>query len=215
MNCLGQLGGDCLHQCLIYNAMTGLSVGLVLVDRSGKLVWLNRTAEELLGVELNGHAGQPLQKALKTPEVAAFWLDARQSDENTFAELTVHWPRPMDLRVNATCCFDQEGKEIGRAMLVHDVTLERSVQVKLSQAVADRLLALTSGHMPPQPVASLTQQELRIFRLVGRGLGNDQIASQTNISASTVRSHLKTLYKKLNLRSRAEAVSFAIRHHLV
>lgn len=214
MKCVGLLGGECLHQCLIVNAVSGLAVGLVLVDRSGKLVWLNRTAEKLLGVELNGHAGKPIQRVLKTPEVAAFWQDARRAEDNTFAELTVHWPRELELKINATRCVDGAGREIGRALLLCDVTQERSLQVSLSQAMAKHLMALTSSHLPPQPVHSLTSQELRVFRLLGRGLGNDQIAAQTNISPSTVRSHLKSVYKKLKLRSRAEAVSFAVRHHL-
>jgi len=68
--------------------------------------------------------------------------------------------------------------------------------------------------MPPQPVAHLTSQELRVLRLVGGGLGNDEIARRMAISVATVRSHLKRLYRKLHLRSRAEAVSFATRNHL-
>jgi DNA-binding CsgD family transcriptional regulator len=61
----------------------------------------------------------------------------------------------------------------------------------------------------------LTHQEVRILRLVGQGLRNDEIAEQAHISASTVRSHLKSVYRKLKLGSRAEAVSYAIRNHLV
>jgi LuxR family transcriptional regulator, maltose regulon positive regulatory protein len=49
---------------------------------------------------------------------------------------------------------------------------------------------------------------------VGQGLGNDDIARNAHISPSTVRSHLKNLYRKLNLGSRAEAVRFAVLHHL-
>jgi DNA-binding CsgD family transcriptional regulator len=211
---VGLLKGECLNQCLIVQGVAGLSVGVVLVDNSGKVVWLNRTAEALLGTRLEECAGRPMAHALKSPELLAFWQDAGQEEENFFAELTVHWPKQAELKLNATRCLDHQGTEIGRALLVCDVTQERAVQVRLSQAVATRLLTLTSGHMPPEPVANLTQQELRILRLVGSGLGNNEIASKMHVSPSTIRSHLKNVYKKLKLGSRAEAVSFAIRHHL-
>lgn len=212
---LGNPEGECLNHCLIINAVAGLAVGVILIDRTGKLVWLNRTAESLLNVRLEASSGRSIQQILNAPQLAAFWQDVREQKENAFAEFSVQWPREMELKINATRCLDNDGNEIGRALLVCDVTRERTVQVQLSQAVATRLLALTSGHMPPKPVANLTQQELRILRMVGQGLGNDDIAAQVKISASTVRSHLKSLYKKLNLGSRSEAVSFSVRHHLV
>jgi len=215
VKCAGLLGGECLNQCLIVKGVAGLSVGIVLADRRGRIVWLNRTAEDLLGTELEECSEKLITRVLRSPELQAFWHDAARKEENHFAEVTVHWPRPLELKLNASRCLDDEGRELGRALLVCDVTQERAVQVKLSQAVANRLLALTSGHMPPEPVAALTQQELKILRMVGRGLGNTEIAAKAHVSPSTIRSHLKNLYKKLKLSSRAEAVGFAIRHHLV
>lgn len=215
VKCVGLLRGECRNQCLIVQGVAGLAVGIVLTDTRGRVVWLNRTAEDLLGTTLAECSEKPIGRVLKSPGLQAFWQDAARKEENHFAEVTVHCPRPLELKLNATRCLDDDGLEIGRALLVCDVTLERAVQVQLSQAVANRLLALTSGHMPPEPVAELTQQELRILRLVGRGMGNNEIAAKGHVSASTVRSHLKNLYKKLKLSSRTEAVSFAIRHHLV
>jgi DNA-binding CsgD family transcriptional regulator len=208
------LDSNCLDDCLIAQAVAGLSVGLLLVSRSGKVMWLNRTAERIVGAEAAACVGRPIEQALKDPQLSAFWDDATNADGDHFAEVSVRWPSELELKLHATHCLDHDGAELGRALLICDVTDERTVQVKLSQAVATRLLDLTSGHMPPEPVANLTHQELRILLLVGRGLGNDEIAQKTNISASTVRSHLKSLYRKLNFASRAEAVSYAIRNHL-
>jgi DNA-binding CsgD family transcriptional regulator len=207
--------GKCVDDCLIAQAVAGLSVGLMLINRSGKLVWLNRTAERILGATSAECLGRAVEQTLKDPQLAAFWHDATNADGDHFGELSVHWPSQLELKLHATHCLDHDGTELGRALLICDVTSERTVQVELSQAVATRLLDLTSGHMPPEPVANLTHQELRILRLVGRGLGNDEIGEKTNISPSTVRSHLKSLYRKLNLGSRAEAVSYAVRNHLV
>jgi DNA-binding NarL/FixJ family response regulator len=116
--------------------------------------------------------------------------------------------------VNATHCVSHDGSPMGRALLICDVTDERAAQVRLTQAMADRFLCLTDTTPPSKPLASLTQQELRILRLVGQGLGNSGIAEAVGISEATVRSHLKTLYRKLSLTSRAAAVSYAVHNRL-
>ena len=205
---------ECLHDCLIARALSGLCVGLILTNSEGKAVWLNRAAKGMLGLSGDEYAGQPLDRLLKDLQLAAFWQEAAEKDGNLLAEVAVKWPHTLVLKANATRYVDNDGTEIGRALLFCDVTAEQNVQVELSQAVARRLLALTAGHMPPEPVANLTQQELRILRLVGRGMGNEEIGGEVGISSSTVRSHLKNVYRKLSLHSRAEAVSYATRNHL-
>jgi PAS domain S-box-containing protein len=214
MKCLGTRGGPCLNECLIVNAVAGLAVGLVLVDRRSRVVWINRTAEKLLGLQASECYGRPLRSLLKNPRLLAFWHDAAHQDENAYAELTVTWPRKMELKVNATRCLDNGGRETGRALLVCDVTEERAVQVKFSQAVAARLLSLTADQTTSNPARSLTQQELRMLRLVGQGLGNEDIARSTHISSSTVRSHLKSLYRKLGVSSKALAVAKALQERI-
>ncbi len=211
----GKCPGDCPSDCLIAQAVSGLSVGLMLINSTGKLTWMNRTAERILGRPCPECLGRPVTELFKDPQMAAFWNDAMETDQNYLADISVHWPEPMELKLHATHCVDDEGRALGRALLLCDLTQEKRIQVELSQAVANRLLDLTSAHMPPEPVANLTQQELRVLRLVGRGLANEEIARKANISPSTVRSHLKSLYRKLGLDSRAAAVSFAVRHHLV
>ncbi|MCK4341801.1 MAG: PAS domain-containing protein [Phycisphaerae bacterium] len=205
---------ECLEDCLIVRALSGLCVGLILTNSGGKIIWLNRAAEMVLGLPGTECLGQSLDRLLKDLQLVAFWQEAAQTEGNLLGDLVVQWPRKLALKVNATRYVDDDGNEVGRALLFCDVTAERSVQVELSQAVAKRLLALTAGHMPPEPVANLTHQEVRILRLVGRGMGNDEIAGAANISRSTVRSHLKNVYRKLGLGSRAEAVSYAVRNQL-
>ena len=108
-----------------------------------------------------------------------------------------------------------DGTTIGRVLLFCDVTHERAVQLQMSQEVADQLIGLACEWRPTaEPAAGLTVTELRILRLIGSGAGNNEIAAQLEIALSTVRSHLKHIYRKLNLRSRAEAVSYAVKNRL-
>lgn len=56
-----------------------------------------------------------------------------------------------------------------------------------------------------------TPGELRVLRALARGQGNDDIARELCLSKDTVRSHIKSLYRKLKLRNRGELVIFAHR----
>lgn len=204
----------CLDDCLIARAMSGLCVGLILTNHSERVIWANRAAARVLGVGLDECLGKPLPHLLKDLQLSSFWQETAGADGNVTGEVSVRWPEPLSLKVNATRYVAEDGQVVGRALLFCDVTAERAVQVELSEEVAHRLLDLTSTHSTPEPLAALTQQEVRVLRLVGRGLSNDQIADQMAISASTVRTHLKNLYRKLSITSRSEAVSLAVRHHL-
>ncbi|MER7004336.1 LuxR C-terminal-related transcriptional regulator [Dactylosporangium sp. NPDC000555] len=57
--------------------------------------------------------------------------------------------------------------------------------------------------------ASLTEQELRIARLVGRALTNQQIATRIGRSRHTVNYHLRRIFHKLGIVSRVELASLA------
>jgi DNA-binding CsgD family transcriptional regulator len=209
-----QISDSCIEDCLITRALSGLCVGLILTDRGGRVAWLNRAGERVLGMSASQCLGRPLPRLLKDLQLAAFWQEAGETDGNTVGDVTVRWPEKFSLKVNATRYVDDAGKEIGRALLFCDVTAERTLQVALSEDVATRLLDLADGHTQG-PLASLTQQEVRVLRMVGNGLGNDRIADELSIARSTVRSHLKQVYRKLGLHSRAEAISFATRNRLV
>ena len=57
----------------------------------------------------------------------------------------------------------------------------------------------------------LSGQQLTMLQLVSRGLKNKQIASEFNISMTTVKSHLRVIYSRLAVSNRAEAAAAAVR----
>ena len=61
----------------------------------------------------------------------------------------------------------------------------------------------------------LTERELEVFRHLGRGLSNQEIARELWISESTVKTHVTRLFTKLELRDRAQAVIRAYESGLV
>ena len=62
---------------------------------------------------------------------------------------------------------------------------------------------------------ALTPRQLEILRSLARGLTNDDIAHQFGLSKAGVKFHLLTIFRKLNVANRTEAVSLALRKQLL
>lgn len=52
----------------------------------------------------------------------------------------------------------------------------------------------------------LSDSELKVMRLLDKGLSNKAIALKLGVSNNTVKFHLKNIYKKLNVHNRLEAI---------
>jgi DNA-binding NarL/FixJ family response regulator len=61
----------------------------------------------------------------------------------------------------------------------------------------------------------LTDREREVLTAVGRGFNNTEISDQLFIGAATVKTHINSLFAKLGLRDRAQAVVFAYESGLV
>ncbi len=59
------------------------------------------------------------------------------------------------------------------------------------------------------PFEALSQQEERVLRLIVAGLSNSDIAQELVVSINTVKTHVKSIYRKLNVSSRDEASEVA------
>jgi DNA-binding NarL/FixJ family response regulator len=66
--------------------------------------------------------------------------------------------------------------------------------------------------MPPKwawVTRTLTETEVRVLTLIGQGLSNEEIANEMVVADSTVRTHVRHILDKLDLRSRVQAVVLA------
>lgn len=82
------------------------------------------------------------------------------------------------------------------------------------------LLVLMDGTFQarrPRPATfdRLTEKEREVFHAVARGLSNPEIAATAFISESTVKTHVGSLLRKLELRDRVQIVVFAHEHGLL
>ena len=65
--------------------------------------------------------------------------------------------------------------------------------------------------VPPE----LTQRQLEILHSVARGLSNPEIAKQFGITVDGAKAHLKIIFSKLGAANRSEAITIAMRKHLL
>lgn len=86
----------------------------------------------------------------------------------------------------------------------------------LEPAVAGKLLTHVGGIMRGEnKEEELTQRELDVLRLMAKGLRNKEIAAELFITERTVKFHANSIYQKLEVNGRTEAVSRAIQRGLV
>jgi PAS domain S-box-containing protein len=197
-------------ECLLFGAVAGLDDGIVLVGNDGRILLLNRRAEELLGLDAGRVAGEPLRTALRDPRLVQFWSTASRQQEPAVCELVSAPDRT--LRVTVAVCRGASGATIGRMLNLRDVSRERSVHVELSAAVARRLAALAGADETPQDLPLLTRREGEILKLLASGLTNAAIAARLTVSINTVASHIKHLYPKLGVVNRSQATAVALSH---
>jgi DNA-binding NarL/FixJ family response regulator len=85
-------------------------------------------------------------------------------------------------------------------------------KVYLSEAMTDRLLSgMVDARVDKRDIELLSNRELQVFELIGRGVPSSQIASQLNLSIKTIETYQANIKKKLRLTSAHELNQRAIR----
>jgi DNA-binding NarL/FixJ family response regulator len=67
----------------------------------------------------------------------------------------------------------------------------------------------------PAPTEKLSPRENQVLALVASGYSNQEIADELNIAHNTVKNHLRSILSKLEVKNRAQAAAYAVRHGLV
>ncbi|MFQ3788914.1 HTH-type transcriptional regulator MalT [Halomonas sp. A29] len=84
----------------------------------------------------------------------------------------------------------------------------RAVRLMLDDSVIDDIVS-----RPDVPelirTSPLTRREWQILGLIHAGLSNEQIAEQLTVAPTTVKTHIRSLYQKQNIRRREEAIALA------
>jgi two-component system, NarL family, response regulator LiaR len=103
-------------------------------------------------------------------------------------------------------------KDMDAADLRRAVKAAAAGQVQIAPDAASRLAHEIRAAEDP---VGLTHRETEILRLLAQGQSNKEIAQSLRISDGTVKSHLSSIFTKIGVTSRTQAVLYAIRIGLV
>ncbi len=86
----------------------------------------------------------------------------------------------------------------------------------MSPEIARKVVMLFQNTRQPEKIEEqLTQQEVKLLQLLADGHGYQSAAGQLNISINTVRNYIRSIYDKLHVHSKNEAVSKALRSGII
>ncbi|MGN9910593.1 response regulator transcription factor [Phytohabitans sp. LJ34] len=111
-------------------------------------------------------------------------------------------------------------KDAGPAELLHAIRVVADGEALLAPRITRRLIgqftaARSARSAAEHRLAVLTQREREVLALVGRGLSNEEIATELTLSPATARTHVSRAMVKLGARDRAQLVVIAYETGLV
>jgi DNA-binding NarL/FixJ family response regulator len=107
-------------------------------------------------------------------------------------------------------------KTVGGERLADNIRSIYRGEVLLAPSVAAKVVRQLSrlreeAGRQEEALESLTPREREVFFLASRGLRNAEIADELYLSEKTIKTHLRNIYNKLNLASKAELRLFAVK----
>ena len=178
-------------------------------------VWVSMTFQDRWHLCLGVNAALLLISDRAEPEKRARLLGAGDALRQATGFTLRVWERFSDQRLAGLReQLEQEGwgaaYQEGRSLSFGDAaTLTLAMLDDFAQTLAHP--ETPEEHLPPESL--LSRRELEVLRLVADGLSSKAVGQRLFISASTVNYHLSSIFRKLGVESRAQAV--AARHGLL
>ncbi len=154
-------------------------------------------------------------------DVLLIELGSSERDWTTFADLPIPVILLVDFAdstlvssalragIRGAISWDATPEEIEGAVHAANAGLVVTTQASLAELLPD------ARHLAEELTEPLSGRELEVLDLLAEGLSNKLIAHRLSISEHTVKTHVASIFAKLDASSRTEAVSQAIRRGLV
>jgi len=155
----------------------------------------------LVDITMPGKSGLELVKDLKVLHPALAILAISMHDESLYAE------RMLRAGASGYITKQQPPEE-----LVHAIRQVLDHHVYVSREMSENVLRHFSGvsQSNESPMQILTDREFEIFQLLGAGKSPKEIAGQLHVSGKTVAVHSGNIRHKLNLKTNAQLIRFAV-----
>ncbi|MBQ6330603.1 MAG: response regulator transcription factor [Kiritimatiellae bacterium] len=191
------------------------------IVRMGLVTLLGRVSDfEVVGEAGNGETAVSMAQKL-TPDVVVLDLVMPKMD-GVEATAALHEKLPGSKVLILTSFGTSEDLSRAFAAGAAGAVLKSDANAELVAAI--RRVAAGKRAVSPEienmlandpPVQELSPRQRDILESITRGLTNAQIALQLDISPESVKTHIARLFEKLGAASRSEAVTIALRRHLL
>jgi DNA-binding NarL/FixJ family response regulator len=158
----------------------------------------------IIDVSLNGNNGIELKKNLSSRYASIPLLAYSMHDESIYAERA--------LRAGAKgYVMKQANPEVLLGAIQQVLKGKMYLSKQMSEHLLDKLVGAGTSTAPiGSPIEKLSDRELEVLQLMGRGLGTSQIADKLCLSVKTIETYREHLKLKLNLSSGQELLRYAI-----
>ena len=156
----------------------------------------------ILDLTLAGSDGLDLIKNMKLRSLKSLILVLSAHDESLYAE------RALRAGAKGYIMKEEAAKDVLKAIhriLDGEIYLSEKMSAKMLHKVAEGKLDAKT-----LPEGALSDRELQVFQLIGRGRGTRQIAEELHISAKTVESYRAHIKVKMNLTNAHELTQHAV-----
>lgn len=112
----------------------------------------------------------------------------------------------------------EQGNASAAARLAHEILRPIAFPAQATAAApatVDADVEAMQHFAPAEANALLSARELKVLWLISRGWSNREIAEATHRSINTIEAQLKSLYRKLGVKSRTQAIREAMKHGLL
>jgi DNA-binding NarL/FixJ family response regulator len=170
-----------------------------------QLIAATQPAIVIVDISLEGGSGIELIKDIRAVHPGVASLVLSMHDETLYAERAMRaGARGYIMKRDATDKVLDAIKTVLEGKMYFSNAVNAMMAQKLSQGTTST---------PDSPVADLSDRELEVFQLLGRGHNTRQISDQMNLSFKTVQVYCARIKEKLNLANINELIAQAVRWH--
>jgi len=174
------------------------------IDQALSAIEAHQPEAVLLDVRLQGQSGLEACRMIveRFPGLAVVFLTVYEDEQYVFEALRAGAKGYMLKRAGADDIVRMmEAVKEGQTV----------IDPALTGRIALRASHLTPGHMWPGSEMGITQRESEVLRAMVDGMPNRAIAEKLVISEDTVKTHVRAIFRKLNVSDRSQAVATALR----